>query len=67
MGIDMSNYMMIYKERVFNVINIMPSFEPCDREVGTRKAKMIDAATINEDGELVVINDEAWMFKFVRR
>ncbi len=67
MGIDMSNYMMIYKERVYNVINIMPTLEVNDREVGTKKVKMIDAATINEDGELVIINDEAWMFKFVRR
>ncbi len=67
MGIDMSNYMMIYKERVYNVINIMPTFKSDDREAGTKKAKMIDAATINEDGELVMINDEAWMFKFVRR
>ena len=67
MGTDMSKYMMIYKNQVFNVVSIMPTIDFNDGSIGIKKAKMIEAATISENGELVMINDEASMFKFVRR
>ena len=65
MGIDMSNYRMIYKEQVFNVVSIMPTIGPGDNS--TRKIENIDAIILSDSGELVRINDEASMFKFLRR
>lgn len=67
MGIDMSNYKMIYKDQVFNVVGIVPIFNMNSEDKGFKKIKFIEASVINEDGELAIINDEAWMFKFVRR
>lgn len=65
MPIDMSNYKMIYKEQVFNVVSIIPTFEI--KTEGNPKMKFIEACFIDEDGELKIVRDEAWCFKFVRR
>lgn len=67
MGIDMSNFKMIYQDQVFNVINIMPTFKERNENSGIQKLQFIEALCINEDGEIISFNDEAWMFKFVRR
>ena len=67
MGIDMSNYKMIYNDQVFNVVGIVPTINCPDDKNGIRKVKFIDASVIDECGELKIIHDEAWMFKFVRR
>lgn len=66
MGIDMSNYKMIYKDEVFNVVSILPTIDAVGKD-GIKKVRLIEAAFINECGELRIIEDEAWMFKFVRR
>ena len=67
MGIDMSNYKMIYNDEVFNVISIMPTFDYVEDANKAPKVKFIDATYLNENGELATVNDEAWMFKFIRR
>lgn len=67
MGIDMSNYKMIYKDQVFNVVGIVPTFYNDSTNKGFKKIKFIEASIINENGELAIVEDEAWMFKFVRR
>lgn len=67
MGIDMSNFKMIYKDQVFNVININPVFGEGKGDSGIEKPKFINAMCIDENGEIIIIDDEAWMFKFVRR
>jgi len=67
MGIDMSNYKMIYKDQVFNVVSIMPTIDFNSEAQGIKKAKFIDATFLDENGELAFIHDEAMMFKFVRR
>lgn len=67
MGIDMNNYKMLYKDQVFNVVSIMPTFSGNFDEKGAQKIETIDAFIIDEDGVLKIIRDEAWMFKFVRR
>ena len=66
MGIDMSNYKMIYQDQVFNVVGIMPTVD-FGTGNGPKKVTLIEASVINEDGELRIISDEAWCFKFVRR
>jgi len=67
MPIDMSNYKMIYKDEVFNVVNIMPTVDFGTKEPPVIKVKFIQATYINENGELQMISDEAFMFKFMRR
>lgn len=65
MTIDMSAYKMIYNDEVFNVVSIVPIYEVNDK--GIPKVVTMDAWVINENGELTMIRDEGWCFKFVRR
>ena len=67
MGIDMSNYKMIYKEQVFNVVGVIPTFNAAGSANESPKIKFIEASYIDENGELRIVRDEAWCFKFVRR
>ena len=65
MPINMTDYKMIYNDRVYNVLQICIDFFA---EEGTvPKLKFINAVYIDEDGMIKVINDEAWCFQFVRR
>jgi hypothetical protein len=64
---DMSNYKMIYKDQVFNVVNVMPTLTDYEQSNTNPKITFIEASYIDECGELKIIRDEAWMFKFVRR
>ncbi|EPR12482.1 hypothetical protein [Ruminiclostridium papyrosolvens] len=66
MGIDMTDFKMIYQEQVFNVVNIIPEFEG-HQEDAFRKPKFINAVYVDENGEIRSVHDEAWCFKFVRR
>lgn len=67
MGINVENYKVIYNDVVYNPLNINPTFgEYKDNEI-YQKIKFIQMIFINEDGNLACIEDEAWMFKFVRR
>lgn len=52
--------------QVFNVLSINPIFDGM-AEQNKFKIKFIQAMYINEDGEIRMIEDEAWCFKFVRR
>jgi hypothetical protein len=65
--IDMSNYKMIYKDQVFNVVSIMPEFTSDFADNGISKPTFIGATYIDENGEIRIVRDEAWCFKFVRR
>lgn len=47
MGIDMSNYKMIYKEQVFNVVGVIPTIN-LESETNTPKVKFIEASYIDE-------------------
>lgn len=66
MGIDMSNYKMIYKEQVFNVVGVIPTLYT-ESANEAPKIRFIEASYIDENGELRIVRDEAWCFKFVRR
>lgn len=71
MPIDMSNYKMIYKDQVFNVLGIMincrVNFQENLEKKGLDKPKFIEATYLDENGEVAIVRDEAFMFKFVRR
>jgi hypothetical protein len=65
LGIDMTNYKMIYNDQVFNVLSIWLTVTNDDG--GKPKPKFIQATYIDENGEVKIVEDEAWCFKFVRR
>lgn len=68
MGMDMTDYKMIYKDQVFNVIAVSIECGPSQQyEKENTKIEFIEAVYIDENGELKVVKDEALMFKFVRR
>lgn len=68
MGMDMTDYKMIYKDQVFNVIAVSIECAPGQQyEKENTKIELIEAVYIDENGELKVVRDEALMFKFVRR
>lgn len=64
---DMSNYKMIYKDQVFNVVDVMPTLAYYEQSDPRPKITFIEASYVDEYGELNIIRDESFMFKFVRR
>ena len=66
MPINMTDYRMILRGRVYNVLQIVlvTRFENGD---DAPTVKYIEAVYIDEDGTIKTIRDEAWCFQFVRR
>jgi len=71
MGIDMRGFKVVYKERVYNALNmnwewgdVPPDIEA--QEKGIAKPKFLTVVTLNEDGEVLMLHDEAYMFQFLR-
>lgn len=60
MGIDMSAFKMIYKDKVYNCLNIMPSWT--DDKVG-----QLEIFYINEDNRVTFIIDDVSKFQFISR
>ena len=59
-------FKVIYQERAYHCINIMPDFGGGTRaETGFDKPKFLEVVIINEDGELRIVRDEAWCFQFI--
>lgn len=65
MPINMTDYKMIYRDQVYNVLQICIDFFV--NEGAAPKPKFINAVYIDEDGMIKAISDEAWCFQFVRR
>lgn len=67
MEFDVSRFKVVYKERVLNAVTAMTIYS--DRnfpEPGkVTKPNELQVVAINEDGNIVVILDEAWMFQFI--
>lgn len=67
MGIDMRGFKVVYKERVYNALNMNIVFEGIEEdETGIAKPKFLDVVIINEDGNVCIIHDEIFMFQFIR-
>ena len=66
MPINMTDYRMILRGRVYNVLQIVlvTRFENGD---DAPTVKYIEAVYIDEDGVIKTMRDEAWCFQFVRR
>lgn len=65
---ELTGYKVVYKERVFRALALMGvEFEDGDYpDLGkTSKPKVVEILVINEDGNIVSVMDEAWMFQFI--
>ena len=69
MLVDLSRFKVIYGDKVLNAVALMGIRMPENVEQGERntveKPKTIDVLVINEDGNIVSIEDEAWRFQFI--
>ena len=68
--IDLSRFKVVYGERVLNAItleNILyrDGHYPSIDEKTYTKPTFLTVIAINEDGNIVAICDEAWMFQFL--
>lgn len=61
---NISNYKMVYKERVYNCISLSPSFEDRDNN---NQPKCLSVCAVDEDGVFKVFDDETWCFQFIPR
>lgn len=70
MGIDLSRFKVVYGDKVLHAIALQDvlygNYYPGD-EGGPAivKPKFICVLAINEDGNVVAIQDEAWCFQFI--
>lgn len=67
MGTDLSKFKVVYKEKVLKavaLVNVQYS-KDIDFNAQYKKPKFIEILAINEDGNIVAIRDEAWMFQFI--
>lgn len=64
----MSDYDVIYNERVYKCINMNVCFDkPSEEEKSIHKPKFLDVVCIGQDGEVIAIHDETFMFRFIRK
>lgn len=71
MNIDLSRFKVVYREKVLHAISLQDCFfadghypNPTDKG-SYHKPTFLSVMVINEDGNIVVICDEAWMFQFL--
>ena len=72
MGIDLSRYKVVYGDKVLHAVALDGLMFPesvypfCGKPDTTIiKPAQLCVLAINEDGNLVAINDEAWRFQFI--
>ena len=66
--INVSNYKVVYGDKVLNALQIhgIDIGEFSEKQT-IAKPKFLEVVAINEDGNIVFIHDEAWMFQFIPR
>ncbi|WP_337659213.1 hypothetical protein [Eisenbergiella tayi] len=69
MGIDLSRFKVVYDNKVLNAVALMevrmPEGMSWDDRKTVEKPKILEVLASNEDGNIVSIMDEAWMFQFL--
>ena len=67
MGTDMRGFKVVYKERVYNALEMVCSFEgEARKETGESEPKFLTVLVLNEDGNVKILEDKAFMFQFIR-
>jgi hypothetical protein len=65
---NMSDYDVIYKERVYKAVDMNVCFDkPPEGEKSIQKPKFLDVICIDQSGEIIAIHDETFMFRFIRK
>ena len=59
---NIQNYKVIYRERVYNCISFQPTFKD-----GKEQPTFLNVWVIDEDGTMKVLHDETWCFQFVAK
>lgn len=67
MGIDLSKFKVIYDDKVLRALSLqnVTFLDDTDWDAVSKKPKTIEIMAINEDGNIEVLKDEAWMFQFI--
>lgn len=65
MGLDMTNFKVIYKEQVFNCLSMIPTVEIVSPN--TAKVNSIEVMFLNSQNRVEIIRDEAIKFQFVSK
>ena len=65
MGVDVSRFKVIYGEKIFRAIAIMNMYMPKVQTYTIAQPNFLHILAINEEGNIVSINDEAWKFQFL--
>ena len=69
MGIDLSRFKVVYDNKVLNAVALMevrmPEGMSWDDRKTVEKPKILEVLASNEDGNIVSIMDEAWIFQFL--
>lgn len=67
MGIDLSKFKVVYREKVLRALSLQGVFFADDtNDTDTHmKPKFIEIIVINEDGNIEALRDESWMFQFI--
>jgi len=66
--INISGYDVIYNEMVYKCVDMNLTFGELVKEPKIiEKPKFLDVVCINQDGEAIVIHDETFMFRFIRK
>lgn len=67
MGIDLSRFKVVYSEKVYNALSLQEVVFPEHTHIEDilKKPQFIEIIVINEDGNIVALRDEAWMFQFI--
>ena len=67
--ISLAGFKVVYSDKVLNAIALMNISLPEDMEYPPKnsinKPKFLEITAINEDGNIVMIHDEAWRFQFI--
>lgn len=67
MGTDMRGFKVVYKERVYNALEMVCEFgEEARKEPSESEPKILMVLVLNEDGNVKMLKDEAFMFQFMR-
>jgi hypothetical protein len=64
MGIDMTNFKMIYKDKVYNCLALMTCINLSGEKLDVKE---LDVTFINEDNRVEIIRDEAYRFQFIAK
>ena len=69
MGISLNGFKVVHSEKVYNAIALMAARMREDRAANNHaiieKPIWLEVLVINEDGNIISIQDEAWTFQFL--